>query len=210
MIGSSSADWRSLIDWCAGCGLSLSLTQVDQLRLYLDTLLLWNQKLALVSQNDPTQIVHKHLADSLFAALYCADGEAVVDLGSGAGFPGVIVAIARPASIVCLIESRGKKASFLEQACRNARIRNTGICNARIETVAADPQHRGRYAVATVRALANVPEVLRLAAPLLTAKGRVIAMRAANEDHKADPPAAQTVRYNLPDGTPRRLLIVPR
>lgn len=204
----SAADWRDLTEWCAARGFALSSIQIDQLRVYLETLLLWNRKLALVSQSDPTQIIHKHLADSLFAALHCVDGEAVVDLGSGAGFPGVVVAILRPASTVCLIESRGKKASFLEQACRATQARNTNVCNARIESVAADPKHRGQYAVATARALANTTEVLKLAAPLLAAGGRVIAMRAANENPGEDAPAAESVQYDLPDGTPRRLLIV--
>jgi 16S rRNA (guanine527-N7)-methyltransferase len=208
--GASSADWRNLIDWCAERGLPLSSTQTGQLRAYLDALLFWNRKLALVSQSDPKQIIDKHLADSLFAASCCVDGEPVVDLGSGAGFPGVVVAIARPASTVCLIESRGKKVSFLEQARRATGALNLIICNARIETVAVDPEHRARYAVATARALANTRKLLQLAAPLLAVGGRVIAMRATDEDPNSDPSGAESVAYDLPDGTPRRLLIVRR
>jgi 16S rRNA (guanine527-N7)-methyltransferase len=206
----SPADWRDLGQWSTKRGLTLSATQIDQLRAYLDVLLFWNRKLALVSQSDPRQIIDKHLADSLFAASYCVDGEPVVDLGSGAGFPGVVVAIARPASTVCLVESRGKKVSFLEQARRATGALNLSVCNARIETVSVDPEHRTRYAVATARALANTNKLLQLAAPLLAAGGRVIALRAVNEDPNSAPSAAEIVPYDLPDGTPRCLLIVRR
>jgi 16S rRNA (guanine527-N7)-methyltransferase len=202
-----SLDWPELIDWCAARGLTLSAAQIEQLSTYLDTLVLWNRKLALVSQSEPEKIISKHLADSLFAASCCRDGEAVVDLGSGAGFPGLPIAVARPSSLVCLIESRGKKASFLEQACRAAGARNAVVCNGRIEAVAADPDHRGRYAVATARALTSTTEFLALAAPFLVVGGRAIAMRSTNEDPAQDPPGVAEVRYELPDGTPRRLLI---
>ena len=210
MINASSTAWQDLTLWSSRLGLSLSSSQLDQLRTYLDFLQFWNRKLALVSQDDPVVIVHKHFADSLAAAVYCADGESLVDLGSGAGFPGLVIAIARPAIPVCLLESRGKKASFLEQACRSTRARNARICNARIEKIAAAPEHRGRYTVATARALAGTAAVLKLAGPLLAPHGRLISMRSVNEDTAEDPPGSECIDYDLPDGTPRRLVIVRR
>ena len=209
MSGVLSSEWCALVEWAAAkASLVLAPAQIDQLRAYLDTLLLWNRKLALVSQRDPEQILTKHFADSLFAASHCSDGEAVVDLGSGAGFPGLPIAVSRPASPVCLIESRGRKVSFLEEACRAASIRNTTVRNARIETVAAEPAHHQRYAVATARALARTDRLLALARPLLAPGGRAIAMRSVGEALDGDPPGAEEIRYELPDGTPRRLLIV--
>jgi len=200
--------WRALQDWVAGrTALAISPAQWAQLRTYLDTLLAWNRKLALVSQRDLTQIINKHVADSLFAAAYCVDGESVVDLGSGAGFPAVPIAISRPASRVCLIESRGKKASFLEEARRAASIRNAVICHRRIEAASADVEHRSQYAVATARALATTGEFLSLARPFLAPGGRAIAMRSVEEPQGEEAKTLEAVRYQLPDGTPRRLLI---
>lgn len=210
MTHAGSGDWRHLIDWCAARGLTLSAAQINRLGAYVDTLSLWNRKFALVSRGDATQIIKKHLADSLFAASCCSDGEAVVDLGSGAGFPGLPIAVVRPASSVCLIESRGKKARFLEQACRATGARNAIVCNARIEAVASDPSHRGHYEVAIARALTSTTEFLTLAAPFLAAGGRAIAMRSMNDDRGGDPSDVEEVRYELPDGTPRRLLIARR
>jgi 16S rRNA (guanine527-N7)-methyltransferase len=201
-----SAAWRALGEWTASAAdLTLSAAQLSQLRAYLETLLLWNRKLALVSQQNPAQIITKHIADSLFIASRCTDGESVADLGSGAGLPGLPIAIARPSSRVCLVESRGRKVSFLEEARRIAAVRNAQVCHARIETLASDPTHRGGYAVVTARALTSLDEFLALARPLLAPGGRAIAMRAIGEDESS---SAETIHYELPDRTPRRLLLV--
>lgn len=208
-MNADAPDWRALTDWAASeIGLTLSAAQIEQLQAHLDTLLLWNSKIALVSQHDPAEILNKHFADSLFVASRCTDGEDVADLGSGAGFPGIPIAVVRPASRVCLVEARSKKASFLEEACRRASLRNLLVCNGRIETVAAEPSHRAQYAVATARALTTTAAFLALAQPLLAPGGRAIAMRSVGEDRIVDPPLAQEVHYVLPDGTPRRLVIV--
>jgi 16S rRNA (guanine527-N7)-methyltransferase len=204
-----SGDWNALREWTADqIGLVLSSPQLDQLRSHVDALLFWNRKLALVSQSDPAEIINRHVADSLAAASRCVNGEAIIDLGSGAGFPGLPIAVVLPASRVCMVESRGKKASFLEEARRAASARNAVIYHARIEAAAADPAHRAQYAVVTARALTSTIAFLAYARPFLVSGGRAIAMRAVAEAPLAGPLAIEEMRYELPDGTPRRLLIV--
>ena len=203
------AEWSTLREWAAAnAGLNLSDDQLEQLRAYVELLRLWNSKVALVSQRDTAELVSKHVADSLFAAAHCADGEAVADLGSGAGFPGLPIAIVRPTARVCLIEARGRKASFLEEARRAAAARNAAVCHSRIESLAADPAHRGRYVVVTARALTSTRELTDLARPLLAPDGRVIAMRSVGESRAGEPNTAESIPYELPDHTPRRLLII--
>jgi len=204
-----TARFAALCEWTtAVAGLALSTGQRRQLSSYLDALLLWNRKVALVSQRDPAQILIKHLADSLYAAARCADGEAVVDLGSGAGLPGLPIAIARPTSRVSLIESRGRKASFLEEARRATGARNAVVCHTRIEAAALDPEHRARYAVVTARALTSLSALLSLARPFLSPGGRVVAMRSTGERAEDSAGELETIAYELPDGTPRRLVVV--
>jgi 16S rRNA (guanine527-N7)-methyltransferase len=206
---SDPVSWTELADWTsAAAGIALSGAQLDQLRAFVDTLLLWNRKLSLVSQHDPRQIVDKHVADSLFAAGHCPDGESILDLGSGGGFPALPVAIARPGACVVLIESRGAKASFLEEACRVASVRNARVRHVRIETLARDAEERSRYQVVTARALATTAEIASWAQPFLAPEGRIIAMRSVGENRAADPPNAREILYVLPDGTKRRLLIL--
>jgi 16S rRNA (guanine527-N7)-methyltransferase len=204
MTDARPSEWRQLIDWCAAFGLHLARAQIDQLQAYLDVLQLWNRKLSLVAQTDPAQILWKHFADSLFVAGQCADRETLVDLGSGAGFPCLPIAIARPALRARLIESRGKKASFLEQACHVASIHNATVFNARIEMLSGQASHRGCCTVVTERALTDNARFLALAMPFLRPGGRAIAMRSVHEPFD---PALEEIRYELPDGTPRRLLI---
>ncbi|MGH7787243.1 MAG: 16S rRNA (guanine(527)-N(7))-methyltransferase RsmG [Candidatus Binatia bacterium] len=198
-------DWAALREWTQDhAGLSLTDPQLDQLRAYLDTLLFWNRKLALISHREAAHLVERHVADSLFVAGHVADGDALVDLGSGAGFPGLPIAIARPAVAVCLMESRGKKASFLCDAKRQASIGNARIYEGRIEAAATDPAHAGRYTVATARALTSTDQFLTLATPLLSKPGRALAMRSTIEP--LPDRDCEVVDYILPEGTPRRLL----
>lgn len=206
---SGAVSWTELAAWTnSATGITLRGAQLDQLRAYLDTLLLWNRKLALVSQHDARQIVDKHIADSLFAAGQCGDGELIVDLGSGGGFPALPIAIARPGARVVLVESRGAKASFLEEACRIASIRNASVCNARIEALARQAEQRSRYQVATARALATTAEIASWAQPFLAPGARIIAMRSVGESRTSEPANAHEIPYELPDGTKRRLLIM--
>jgi len=200
-------DWDSLRDWSARvAGLSLSAPQLARIRAYIDLLLQWNQKVALVSRGEVGSLVGKHVADSLIAAAHCGGVATIADLGSGAGFPGMVIAAVRPGAAVSLVESRGRKVSFLEEAARVAGLANVEVVEARIEALAADPRHRGRYGLVTSRALADLDQLVALARPLAAPGARLVAMRSVAA---AVPDGAEVVDYQLPDGTPRRLVIVP-
>jgi 16S rRNA (guanine527-N7)-methyltransferase len=203
-----SSDWDRLRGWAATtAALELTPTHVDRLRGYLELLLQWNEKIALVSARaDGREIIDHHIADGLFAAAHCRDGESIVDLGSGNGVPGLVIAIIHADARVCLIESRGKKASFLETAARTVGARNVRVENDRIEAVSVDARHHGSYDLATARALSSTEQFLTLARPLLVPGGRALAMRSQAERTSASD-AAQQIEYVLPDRTPRRLLI---
>lgn len=204
---SAVRDWDSLRDWSARvAGLQLAPPQVDQLRAYIDLLFQWNQKVALVSRGEAKSLIGKHVADSLVAAAHCGGAPSIADLGSGAGFPGLVIAVVRSAAAVSVVESRGRKVSFLEEAARVAGLANVEVVEARIEALADDPRHRGRYALITSRALADLDELTTLAQPLVAPGGRLLAMRSINAPV---PEGAETVDYQLPDGTDRRLVIIP-
>jgi 16S rRNA (guanine527-N7)-methyltransferase len=161
--------------------------------------------MALVSRADADRLVTRHIADSVFAAAHCVDGEAVVDLGSGAGFPGLPLAVLRPASRVCLIESKAKKVSFLVEAIRVTAAPNVTVCHARIEAAANDDMHRGRYAVAISRALADSDAYWAAAKAFLAPGGRIISMRSAVQEIRRE--GGAVIEYRLPDGAHRRLVI---
>lgn len=192
----------------------LGETQLAQLDRYLDTLLLWNERMALVSQRDIRSIACKHFVDSLVVAARCSATERVVDLGSGAGFPGLVIAIARPQSEVCLIESRAKKVSFLLEVRRICDLPNVRVVQGRIEEVNHSSEQE-LHSLAVSRALSTVGTFVNLARPLLQAGGSMIAMKGPGTAHEPIGPDCEragvtldeSLPYQLPDGSRRVLLM---
>lgn len=153
--------------------------QLERLANYLKLLNLWAKKLALVSAGEMPLLVRKHLADCLYAASRCPLRGRAADLGSGAGLPGIPIAILRPELTVDLIESRAKKISFLTEASHG--LANARPLNRRIEELAGED-----YSLAIARALAPLPRLLPLARPLLKSGGALIAMKSERYEKELD------------------------
>ncbi len=138
--------------------------------------LLATDKHAPTTVRDPLRIVEDHLADSLVALELdpVLEADSVVDLGSGAGVPGLPLAIALPEASFALLESSGRKASFIERAADVCALTNVEVVNARAE---AWREGMGRFDLAMVRALAALDVVLEYAAPLLVVGGYLVAWR---------------------------------
>lgn len=140
---------------------------------YLGLLLRWNRSYNLTAVRDPRQMVVRHLLDSLSMHPFAARGEALADLGSGPGLPGIPLAIALPRLQVTLVESNGKKARFLREA-----VRTLGLANARVaETRAEALDEPGRYDLLTARALDSLAGILAVGGHLLAPGGRLLAMK---------------------------------
>jgi 16S rRNA (guanine527-N7)-methyltransferase len=148
--------------------------------------------------------VERHLADSLAALTLPAlrEAPAALDLGSGAGFPGLALAAARPDLAVTLVESEGRKAEWLARA--SARFPNVRVVGERSETLAL--RERDRWPAVTARAVGPLPVVLELAAPLLAPEGTLVAWRAARsaEDEAAAAGAAAALGLEVGPVTPVR------
>lgn len=118
----SDAAWQRMLAPYLDAPASVEL--VASLERYLKLLMLWNARINLTSVRDPVAIVQRHFGESLFAARYVPRGTlTLLDHGSGAGFPGIPIAVARPEIAVTLSESQGKKASFLREVVRNLGVR---------------------------------------------------------------------------------------
>src|SRR5271156_6896151 len=122
-----------------------------QLSTYLDLLLKWNARTTLTAIRNPEEIVRRHFGESLFAAQRIGTPDTLLDLGSGAGFPGLPIALLRPEIHVTLAESQNKKATFLREVVRNLKL-PTEIWAARVETM---PEARLFHTV-TLRAVDNM------------------------------------------------------
>jgi 16S rRNA (guanine527-N7)-methyltransferase len=156
----------------------LTDTQLRQLGAYLDLLQKWNARTNLTAVRDPEQIVTRHFGESLFAAatlLYDAPAASVIDLGSGAGFPGLPIAIFAPAAEVTLIESQNKKATFLKEVVRTLALPNVTVFRGRGETFA------GTANLVTMRAVEKFEAALNVAARLVAPGGRLALLIGAEQ-----------------------------
>jgi 16S rRNA (guanine527-N7)-methyltransferase len=142
-----------------------------QLQTYLDLLLRWNARVNLTAVRDAEQIVTRHFGESLFAARVlqeagvCAPGATLVDVGSGAGFPGIPIKLFAPELCVTLIESQNKKATFLREVVRALDMSHIVVYCGRAE------DWGGRADIVTLRAVEKFIEVLPVAAGLVAASG---------------------------------------
>ena len=188
--------------------IELAPAQVDQLLAYLALLAHWNTVHNLTAVRDPAQMVPRHLLDSL-AVLPWVQGDTLCDLGSGAGLPGIPLAIAAPQRRTWLVESTGKKARFLELVARELGLANVQVVAERAES-AKVPQ---RVDTVTARALAALPEIVRYAARWLAPGGRLLALKGpGHADELAGLPAGwkveATPRLTVPGLDADRFLVV--
>lgn len=153
---------------------------------YLALLLRWNQTYNLTAVRDPGEMVSKHLLDSLAMHPYVDDiavrGGSLADLGTGAGLPGIPLAIARPGLRVTLVESAGKKARFMREAVRQLGLGDVRVAETRIEAL----DEPGQYDAITARALGTLPLIVELGGHLLRPEGRLLAMKGAVPSEEID------------------------
>ncbi len=131
-----------------------------QLSVYLDLLLRWNARTNLTAIREPKQIVQRHFGESLFAGLYLhPETKTLLDLGSGAGFPGLPIALGRPEIAVTLAESQNKKATFLREIVRTLGLKNVEVWANRAELLPA----ARRFDTVTLRAVDNMSAAIAAA-----------------------------------------------
>jgi 16S rRNA (guanine527-N7)-methyltransferase len=143
----------------------------------------------------PRGILNDHFADSLVALelLEVRLARMIVDIGSGAGFPGLPLAIAMPNAAVTLIDSSARKCAFLERAIAACRLLNAGVVRARVEELGAP----ATFDLATVRAVASLPVVAEYAAPLLRVSGALVAWRGQRDPQDERGGAAAAAELGL-------------
>ena len=146
---------------------------IDQTSIYIDLILKWNARVNLTAVRNPKDIVQRHFGESFFAATQLLTDEAtesIIDLGSGAGFPGLPLAMFAPQARVTLIESNGKKAAFLNEVVRSLRLTNVTVFSQRAELYA------GTAHLVTMRAVENFSKSAELAVRLVAREGRLAMM----------------------------------
>lgn len=154
----------------AAMGLTLDEAVIGRLMTYLAGLVKWNQAFNLTAIRDPLVMVDKHLLDSL-SVLPWIRPDSLIDIGTGAGLPGFIVALVNPTQDITLLDSNGKKTRFLKQMAADMGMQHVTVVNARCE------EHQGQYAQICSRAFASLDDMVNGTAHLLAPDGRWLAMK---------------------------------
>jgi 16S rRNA (guanine527-N7)-methyltransferase len=171
---------ETLRNGLAALRLEPSGEQLDAIAAYIQLLLAWTQAINLTAIREPQAVARDHVIDSLSAVplLREAGARTILDLGSGGGLPGIPLAIVLPELRVLLVESIGKKASFLATAVRALGIADrVTVAAERAESLAMAGRERERFDAVTVRAVASLSELVELAFPLLRLGGRLVAWK---------------------------------
>lgn len=198
-------------DW-AGCrarleeglrALRLDTALSEPLLHYLRELAQWNRTYNLTAVREPLDMVTKHLLDSL-AVLPHLNGRQVIDVGSGAGLPGIPLALADPARPFVLLDSNGKKAAFLRHAVRTLGLAQVEVVNARVEQYARGAG-RGRFDSVISRAFASLAEMLEQAGPLCALHGRILAMKGQFPQDELDALRQHTAGFEVEGVVPLKV-----
>lgn len=158
-------------------GIELSRAQLEAFDYYGAELRRWNQRHNLTAITVPVEIEIKHFVDSLTCLLAIDKGGRLVDVGSGAGFPGIPLKIVRPMLQVVLIEATGKKVEFCQHVMEGLGLTGIDVIHGRAEDEAHNPAHRGTYRWAVARAVAPMAVLAEYMLPFLQVGGQMIAMK---------------------------------
>ena len=159
---------------------------VERLGIYARLLMEWNEKMNLTAITDPVGIAVKHFADSLTAAPLLPEGKfSLIDVGTGAGFPGVPLALYRDDCKLTLLDSLNKRLTFLETVCREVDLPVT-LIHARAEEGGQNPALREKYDVACARAVAALPTLSEYCLPFVKVGGRFLALKGPDADRELE------------------------
>ncbi len=198
-------------------GVTLAAGTLERIGKFLDLLVLWNRRIRLTGDRDRRLLVRKHVVDSLAVLPELPASGLLLDIGSGGGFPGVVLGCARPDLDLRLVEPRRRPASFLSEAIRTIPLPHAQVVAMRGEDVAAEASLGGRAQVVVSRAL-RLDLLLGIAVPLLAPAGIIIALQTPSTNEAVTRDRLRQLGlgllrvrdYRLAGGEARRLLVFGR
>ena len=199
-------------------GVRFFVEQQEQFFEYMKLLIKWNERMNLTAITDPDEIILKHFIDSITILKEIKDDSKLVDVGTGAGFPGIPLSIMNPTLKITLVDSLNKRLIFLQEVVKELKLKNVEIIHARAEELGQNKEYRESFDVATSRAVANLSTLSEYLIPLVKINGKVISMKASgaqneiNEARKAIKVLGGSIEkieeFNLPQTDIGRTIIV--
>lgn len=170
--------WKKLIrDGANLSGIQVSVEQAELFASHASELLIWNRKVNLTAITDPLEMAAKHFLDSIAAVPFIEPDKRILDIGSGAGFPGIPLKIMLPSNPVFLIDASRKKTAFLNHLIRLMKLQNISAHHVRAEKLSQDSEFKNGFDVIVCRALTDLKTFVEMAFPLLSDKGFLMAYK---------------------------------
>ena len=169
-------------------GISLSATQMEQYNRYFELLVEWNEKINLTAITEPKEVAIKHMIDSITAYddnLF-KDGTTVIDVGTGAGFPGLPLKIFCPEIKLTLMDSLNKRIKFLQTVVEELGLKDVECVHARAEEGARNKKYRESFDIAVSRAVARLPILCEYCLPFVKKGGHFIALKGMQYHDEAE------------------------
>lgn len=187
---------EKIVPLCEEFGLTLDKTAIDRLNTYGNMLVEWNEKMNLTAITEPEEVLYKHFLDCLlfFKNVDVKNGAKIIDVGTGAGFPGMVLKIARPDIELTLMDGLNKRLTFLNAVLTELNLEAKTV-HMRAEDGGKSPDYREKYDIACARAVANLPVLCEYCIPFVKLGGQFVAMKgsAASEELDAATNAYKTL-----------------
>lgn len=210
-------EYKELAEIFLAEGLEITAEQYERFGIYARMLVEWNEKMNLTAISDPRGIALKHFLDSVIPLkkIGFPQEAKLIDVGTGAGFPGLPMKICRPDIKLTLLDSLNKRVNFLSEVCKETGI-SAECVHERAEEGGRRQEFREKYDIAVARAVAALPVLAEYCLPYVKVGGMFLALKGPNEDYTAGEKAVKTLggeiseaaEYSLPDGDKRILIVV--
>ena len=176
-----------LVNVLAEWNIDVTDEQLSKFSLYYEMLIEWNEKMNLTSITDKEEVIYKHFLDSSALIKYCdISGKKILDVGTGAGFPGIVLKILNPECSVTLLDSLAKRITFLNEVITQLQLDNIVAIHGRAEDYANNKLYREKYDIVTSRAVANLSTLSEYCIPFTKVNGYFIPYKSGNIDEEID------------------------
>lgn len=192
--------------------------KIKKFYMYMNLLLEWNEKINLTAITEPKEIIIKHFIDSIIIANQIKEKSKIIDIGTGAGFPGIPLKIYNESYEITLLDSLNKRTVFLQEVVSKLNLEKVEIIHGRAEDYAQNIKYREQFDYAVSRAVAPMNILLEYLVPYTKVGGNIIAMKGSNAEEeiekskkaltKLDTIIKETQKINLPENSGERFIIV--
>ncbi len=169
---------------CKKNNIQISNEEIEKLYIYMKEILEWNEKVNVTAIKDEKEFIVKHFIDSLTIEKYISNGEKVLDIGTGAGFPGIPIKITKNKSHVDLVDSVNKKLNVIREIIPKIKVEDIECIHTRAEDLAKNVKYRESYDVVTSRAVANLTTLVEYMLPFAKVGGKIICMKGPNVEEE--------------------------